>query len=122
VLVVLVLAGAAWWATVHVHQSHRAAAAANQVLVRPVLQPVCGPWVDLAKRPERTRGEVAAEATASRAAFEQANQIAAAAHLVTAVSAVVFLEGLQEPAGAAATDLDVDRAVTTLGDTCRPYR
>jgi hypothetical protein len=122
VLAVLGLAGAALWATMHVHQGSHAAAAADRVLVGPVLQPVCAPWIELAGRPSRTRSEVAAEASASRAAFEQANQIDPGARLGNAVSAAVFLDALQEPSGAGATDDEVDRAVATLGDACRSYR
>src|SRR5205814_725795 len=42
--VIVALAGGAWWATNHVHQSHRATAAAGSLLARPILEPVCGPW------------------------------------------------------------------------------
>src|SRR5437868_12469790 len=37
--VVVVIAGAAWWATNHVHQGDRAAAVAGSLLARPILEP-----------------------------------------------------------------------------------
>ena len=117
----IALAGAAWWAVGHVHQSDRAAAAAGSLLARPILKPVCEPWHQFARQGGRTREQVTAEAGSARGPFEEARQIAPGAGLDGAVTAVQFLDSLQEPGQAGASDADVDRAVSVVDTACRPY-
>ena len=120
--VIVVLAGAAWWATGHVHQGHRAAAAAGSVLARPILEPACGPWHHMAQESAPSREEVSAQASAARAPFEQARQVDPNAGLDDAVTAVQFLDSLQEPGQSGASDAEVSRAVSVVDAACRPYR
>src|SRR4051812_34741074 len=112
--IVIALAGGAWYATGHLHQSQRAAAAAGSLLARPILEPVCQPWHQLAAHGDRSREQVVAEAGSARAPFEQARELDPNAGLDDAVNAVQFLDSLQEPGQAAASEVDVDRAVSVV--------
>jgi len=123
-VVVIPLSGAAWWGVQHFHESHRAAAAAGSVLAHPVLEPACASWANLGPdaRAGADRVAVSAQATAARTAFEQARGIDRRAGLDDAVSALAFLDALQEPAQAGASNHDVAHAVSVVSDACRPYQ
>jgi hypothetical protein len=118
------LAGAAWWGVQHFHESHRAAAAAGSVLAHPVLQPPCASWANLSADAQagRDRAAVAAQAAAARTSFEQARQLDPKAGLDDAVSALTFLDALQEPAQAGASNDEVAHAVAVVTTACRPYQ
>ena len=89
-----------------------------------MLQPACATWgnLDGEARTGRNRAAVAAQASVARTAFEQADRLDSRAGLGDAVTSLAFLDALQEPGQASATDTEVAHAVATVDDACRPYR